>query len=171
MAAGMMALRKLKVGCVAIPCNTAHYWYDELQRSSQLPILHIADAACDELRKRGRTQLRVGLLCTEATIAARIYHDRLAAHGVECVLNTVEEREKWVRFAIDAVKRGSVEQAGRAIERAAALLLERGVETVILGCTELPVALAVIRSAVVPRCIDATRALARECVAWSLAAS
>lgn len=171
MLAGMRALAKLEVGCVAIPCNTAHYWYDELQQAGGLPILHIADAACDELRKRGSAQPRVGLLCTEATIAARIYHDRLAAHGIECVLNPLEAREKWVRFAIDAVKRGSVEQAGRAIERAAALLFERGVETVILGCTELPVALAAIHSAAAPRCIDATRALARECVAWSLAAS
>ncbi|HET7160089.1 MAG TPA: amino acid racemase [Burkholderiales bacterium] len=168
MLAGMTALSKLEVGCVAIPCNTAHYWYDELQRSSQLPILHIADAACDELRKRGGTQSRVGLLCTEATIVARIYHDRLAAHDIECVLNTPAEREELVRFTIDAVKRGSLEDAGRMLERAAALLFERGIESVILGCTELPVALDAIRSAVVPRCIDATRALARECVAWSL---
>jgi aspartate racemase len=171
MIAGMMALRKLEVGCVAIPCNTAHHWYEELQRASGLPILHIADAACDELRKRGSAQPRVGLLCTEATIAARIYQDRLAAHGIECVVNPLAEREAFVRFAIDAVKRGSLDDAGRAIEAAAVRLFERGVESVILGCTELPVALDAIRSAALPRCIDATRALARECVAWSLAAS
>ncbi len=168
MLAGMMALGKLEVGCVAIPCNTAHYWYDELQRASGLPILHIADAACDELRKRGSAQSRVGLLCTEATIAARIYEHRLVAHGIECLLNSVEERATLVRVAIDAVKAGRLDEGGRAIERAAIQLFERGVDTVILGCTELPVALEAIRSTVVPRCIDATRALAREGVAWSL---
>jgi aspartate racemase len=120
------------------------------------------------LRKRG-TQGCVGLLCTEATIAARIYQDRLSANGIECVLNPLTEREKLVRFAIDAVKRGSLEEAGQAVESAAALLFERGAQTVILGCTELPVALDAIRSDAAPRCIDATRALARECVAWSLA--
>src|SRR5688572_29492744 len=171
MLAGMMALKKQEVGCVAIPCNTAHYWYEELQRASGLPILHIVDAACSELRKRGGTQSRVGLLCTEATIAARIYQDRLSEQGFECVLNPPPERQKLIHFAIEAVKRGSLEDAGEAVERAAALLLERGVETVILGCTELPVALDAIRSETAPRCIDATRALARECVAWSFAAS
>src|SRR5215210_2830189 len=65
MIAGIMALRKLEVGCVAIACNTAHHWYEELQRASGIPILHIADAACDELRKRGSAP-RVGLLATEA---------------------------------------------------------------------------------------------------------
>ena len=171
MLAGMMALRKLEVGCVAIPCNTAHHWYDELQRASGLPILHIADAAVDDLRKRGGTESRVGLLATEATIQARIYQDRLAKHGIECVLNPAEEREQLVRYAIDAVKRGSLEDAGRFVERAATLLFERGVKHVILGCTELPVALDAIRSPVCAYCVDATRALARECVAWSLSAS
>jgi aspartate racemase len=170
MLAGMMALRKLEVGAVAIPCNTAHHWYEELQRASGLPVLHIADAACRELRKRGNERRCVGLLCTEATIAARIYEDRLDAHGIECVLNPPEERQQLVRFAIDEVKRGSLEEAGRAVERAAELLFERGAETVILGCTELPVALDAARSAIATRCIDATRALARECVTWSLEA-
>ena len=118
MLAGMRALQRLEVGCVAIPCNTAHHWFEELQRASGLPILHIADAACDELHKRG-----------------------------------------------------SVEEGGEAVERAAMLLFDRGVENVILGCTELPVALDAIRSRACGRCVDATRALARECVAWSLAAS
>lgn len=171
MLAGMMALRKHEVGCVAIPCNTAHFWYDELQRASGLPILHIVDAAWDELRKRGGTQPRVGLLCTEATIHAGIYQHRLAANGVECIVNPLAERDELIHFAIEAVKRGSLEDAGRAVEDAATRLLERGVETVVLGCTELPVALDAISSAAVPRCVDATRALARQCVAWSLAAS
>ncbi|HEX2828716.1 MAG TPA: amino acid racemase [Burkholderiales bacterium] len=168
---GMMALRKLEVGCVAIACNTAHHWYEELQRASGLPILHIADAAVDDLRKRGGTESRVGLLCTEATIHARIYQDRLAEHGIECVLNPPEERQQLVRHAIDAVKRGSLEEGGRFVERAATLLFERGVGHVILGCTELPVALDAIGSPACARCVDATRALARECVAWSLSAS
>jgi aspartate racemase len=166
MLAGMMALRKLEVGCVAIPCNTAHYWYDELRRASGLPILHIADAACRELAARG-TARTVGVLCTEATIAARIYQDRLAAHGIECVLNPLEEREALVHAAIHAVKRGSIDEAAGAIVAAAQRLLDRGAEGVILGCTELPVAMDAARSAVAERCIDATRALARECVAWS----
>ena len=168
MLAGMRALKEQRVGCVAIPCNTAHYWYDELRRKSGLPILHIVDAACEALQQRGGAQTRVGLLCTEATIEARIYQDRLSAHGIECVLNSPEERKAFVRVAIDEVKRGRLEDAGQALEPATTLLFGRGVDTLILGCTELPVALEAIRSAAMPRCVDATRALARASVKWSL---
>ena len=168
MLAGMRALKEQGVGSVAIPCNTAHYWYDELRRVSGLPILHIVDAACEVLRQRGGAQTRVGLLCTEATIEARIYQDRLSVHGIECVLNPLEERKAFVRVAIDQVKRGRLEDAGRALESATARLFERGVDTLILGCTELPVALEAIRSEAMTRCVDATRALARASVAWSL---
>lgn len=166
MLAGIAALRKLEVSCVAIPCNTAHHWHEALERAAGVPILHIVDAACAELQKRGLSSPRVGLLGTEATIAARIYQDRLAAHGIECVVNPPDERQTLVRFAIDEVKRGRLPDAGRAVDAAATRLLERGVEGVILGCTELPVALDAVTSDAAPRCIDATRALARACVDW-----
>lgn len=168
MLAGIRALKQQRAACVAIPCNTAHYWYDELRRDSGLPILHIVDAACAELNRRAGVQKRVGLLCTEATIKARIYQDRLSAHGIECLVNPPDEREALVNFAIDAVKRGHLDDAGHAVESAAARLLERGVETLILGCTELPVALEAIRSPAMARCVDATRALARASAEWSL---
>lgn len=171
MVAGAKALKSLEAGAIAIPCNTAHHWYDELVREGGLPIIHIVDAAHDELQARGLAAKRVGLLSTEATIAARIYHDRLAAHGIECVVNPPEERVRLVRFAIDEVKRGRFDDAGRAVEAAAQRLLERNVEAVILGCTELPVALDAIVSDVASRCVDPTRALARACVNWSLGAS
>ena len=35
------------MSCIAIPCNTAHFWYDQLSASASVPIFHIADAACD----------------------------------------------------------------------------------------------------------------------------
>lgn len=168
MLAGMKILREANAKCVAIPCNTAHFWYDELRTGGGLPILHIVDAVCDEMTGRGRASDSVGLLCTEATLAARIYHDRLLKHGIEPVVNLPHERDEFINPAIDLVKMGRLEEAGRAVERAVARLFERGVQTLVLGCTEIPVALEAVRFPEMEKCIDATRALARASVAWSL---
>jgi aspartate racemase len=165
---GMRALNTLKADFVAIPCNTAHFWYQELCREGGLPILHIVDAVCEGLHDVRGSSGKLGLLCTEATLSSRIYHERLSAHGVDLVVNPPQERDEFVNPAIELVKCGRLEEAGAAIEQAAARLLERGAQRLILGCTELPVALEAVASPHMKSAIDATRALARACVAHSL---
>ncbi len=164
MLAGLRALKKHNVDFVAIPCNTAHFWYADLCREGGLPIVHIVDAVGAELAKRPGVEGPIGLLSTEATIFGRIYHDRLAQRGIELVVNPPDERDQFINPAIALVKCGRLEEAGRAVDEAAARLLARGARTLILGCTELPVALEAVASPRMRDCIDATRALARACV-------
>jgi aspartate racemase len=159
-------VRKLKgagASVVAIACNTAHYWYDELVAQGGLPILHIADATCAAIAG-GVT--RVGLVATDGTLAAGIYQTRFAARGVQCVLNETDDQHTLVRPAIECVKRNQLarahELAGEAVQR----LLDNGAQAVILGCTELPLALDYAPSDAAAHCVDATRALARACVDW-----
>ena len=168
MLAGLQALKKQDVDFVAIPCNTAHYWYDELCREGGLPILHIVDAVCDELSKGHRIEGPIGLLSTEATLFSRIYHDRLAHRGIGLTVNSPEERDEFINPGIELVKCGRLEEAGMAVQQAVSRLLERGAQTLILGCTELPVALEAVGSPSMENCIDATRALARASVARAL---
>jgi aspartate racemase len=165
--AGLRVLKEQKAALVAIPCNTAHYWYDEMSRDGGLPILHIVDAVCDSL-KGVDPKRPVGLLCTEATISSRIYHDRLAKHGYEVVLNTPAERDEFINPGIELVKQGRLEEAGKMVQEGAALLLSRGAQVLILGCTEIPVAIEAVPSPIMKKCIDATRALARATVARAL---
>lgn len=165
---GMRALKQQGVDFVVIPCNTAHFWYDELSRASGLPILHIVDAVGAELTRDHAEAGPIGLLGTEATLFSRIYHERLAPLGIELMVNTPEERRDFVYPGILAVKCGRLAEGGVAVERAVTRLLERGARTLILGCTELPVALAAVASAQMASCIDATRALARATVSRAL---
>jgi aspartate racemase len=168
MLAGLKALKAQSADFVAIPCNTAHYWYHDLCREGGLPILHIVDAVCDALTNGHAVQGPIGLLSTDATVTARIYHDRLADRGVEVMINTREERDEFINPGIDLVKCGSLTEAGRLVESAVTRMLERGATKLILGCTELPVALEAVDAAVMKDCIDATRALARAAVVRAL---
>ncbi|MBM3340620.1 MAG: aspartate/glutamate racemase family protein [Betaproteobacteria bacterium] len=160
---GIYTLKRAGVDAVAIACNTAHYWYDDLLREGGVPILHIADAACRALANEAT---RVGLIATGGTIAAGFYQQRFAALGKTCLLNSTHEQHTLVGPAIGHVKRGELTQAHALATRAAQGLLARGAQGIILGCTEIPLAIEFGQSAVSAHCIDATRALARGCVRW-----
>ena len=67
--------------CVAIPCHTAHAWYEQLAAGTELPILHIVDGALAELERLAVPAGPLGLLATAATLEAGLYQERLAAAG------------------------------------------------------------------------------------------
>jgi aspartate racemase len=162
---GLRVLAQAGVEGAVIACNTAHHWYDELEAASSVPILHIADTACADIAPGAP----VGLLGTEAALEAGIYQTRLAARGVESLVNAPDLRRTHVLPAIALVKQGKTASAGRLLEPAIEDLLARGADRVILACTELPPALTAIQSAYMNRTIDPTRTLARAAVAWSFA--
>ena len=155
---GLRTLVRAGVECIAIPCNTAHHWYDDLARESSVPVLHMVDAAGAAMQRLGVPDGPVGLLATAGTLAASIYPTRLVRHGYDM--------ETLVTPGIGLVKAGRTAEAEELLRTAADNLLGRGARVVILACTEIPVALK-DDDASEGRYVDATRALAEACVRWS----
>ncbi|MDP6805866.1 MAG: amino acid racemase [Rhodospirillales bacterium] len=158
---GIAALNRAGVNCIAMPCNTAHYWFDEIARGSKAPILHIVDAAAEALDRRGFRGATVGLLGTTGTVTSGIYQSRLETRGFACLVPEPGVQEDRVMAGIDQVKAGHLDDAKRLLEDAATGLRARDVATIVLGCTEIPVVLA--DDALY---LDSTKALAETCVAW-----
>ncbi|MDP1672237.1 MAG: amino acid racemase [Burkholderiales bacterium] len=163
---GIAALKQAGAQAIAIACNTAHYWHEELQREGGLPILHIADAVCDLLTERGITAGSVGLIATEGTLRAGFFQQRFAARGLGCIVSRPEDQQRLVLPAIAAVKSNDLALAHTLAVHAVLRLHDAGAHTVVLACTETPLAIDHAPSAATPLCIDATRALARACVIW-----
>ena len=164
MLTGLRMLERAGAKAIAIPCNTAHYWYEDLQRESSVPVLHIADAACAQL---GDGVVNVGLLGTAGMLAAGFYQQRLAARGYQCLVNPQEEIDKWVAPGIGMVKAGELRAGGALLQQALAALIDRGAQSVILACTETPLGLDAMAAPQLSACIDATIALADACIQWS----
>jgi aspartate racemase len=163
----LQRLERAGAQCIVIACNTAHYWYDDLARHTDLPMLHIVDAIEAELGEHDGAK-PVGLLGTEATLTADIYPARMAARQNRTFLSLpVDERARLVLAAIALVKSGRAVEAGRLAEQAVAALRAGGADRIVLACTELPVALAAVQSSLLVHCIDPTRSLARAAVQWS----
>ncbi len=139
---------------LAMPCNAAHGWADEIEAAlagSEARFVSILDAAVAALA--GST--RVGILAIGATLSARLYQDRLAAAGIA----SIECDPARIQPLIDAIKAGDTGAALRAaMAEEAARLVARGADAVLAGCTEVPLVLAA--DAVAVPFVDATAALA-----------
>lgn len=165
MLAGLARLEQAGAQAIAIPCHTAHYWYDKLAAACSVPILHFADAIREHLSTLTPPPRRLALLATHGTLHAGIYQRALAASGRTLLVPDAAAMSAIVA-AIAAVKRNDLMTAGRHATAAGEGLLEAGADHLLLACTELP--LAFETSPLKHRSIDATACLAAACVAFSL---
>jgi aspartate racemase len=168
MLAGVRVLERARAGCLAIPCNTAHLWADEIAAATALPLIHIVDAAADALAARGIGRGAIGLMGTAATLRLGLYQDRLAARGYDCLLPEEAEMRSLVSPAIARIKANDLEGAAAPLLAVARRLADRGAAAVVLGCTEIPLALrGPDATASGLTLIDTIDALARAALAWA----
>lgn len=165
---GIRGLEAAGAGAIAIPCNTAHGWFGAMQAATRLPILHIVDAAADELARLGVAAGPVGIMGTAGTLAMQLYQERLKARGYACLVPTPEEMDALVTPAIAAVKANEVDASYAPLAEAATRLVARGARAVVLGCTEIPLGVAAGPALPFPVC-DTLDALARAAIGWARA--
>lgn len=155
-------------GCslIAMPCNTVHHWYDRLAAASSLPIVHIADAVAAQLRRIAPQARRIGVLGTTVTSRLGVYSKRLGNEW-EWVYPTEEELQTLVMPGAAAVKSGDLAQGRALFHEAVQRLAARGVDALVLACTEIPV---VVSQADCPiLIIDSSEALAQYTIATAQA--
>jgi aspartate racemase len=162
---GVEALCKAGATAIAIPCNTAHYWYKDMAEASMVPILHIVDSVFYHLNTMACGG-SVGLLATKGTIAARVYNERFTNQGsVNVLVPTDDEIERFSGPGIDAVKAGDLAGGRSLLKEAAERLRDRGANAIVMGCTEIPIVLTENSCIGIPL-IDATACLADSCASW-----
>ena len=134
--------------CVLIGTNTMHKLAPQVQAGIGVPLLHIADVTAAAILAKGIT--RVGLLGTRFTMEQPFYVDRLASHGVECVVPTAPQRGEVHRIIFEELCKGEISDTSRqTLQTICADLATRGTEDsahggalgIVLGCTELPMIL------------------------------
>lgn len=165
---GLRGLQAAGCGAVAIPCNTAHGWIDGMREATKLPILHIIDAAAEDLRRQGVGPGRIGVMGTAATLAMRLYQDRLERLGWPCIEPDAAEMAALVTPAIAAVKANRIAESYAPLAEAVTKLKARGAQAVVLGCTEIPLGIAAgpWQTLGLPL-VDTIDALARASIEWA----
>ena len=165
---GINGLKRAGCGAIVIPCNTVHGWYSRMAAETDLPILHIVDAAAADLQCAGIAKGTIGLMGTEATLSMRLYQDPLAAQGWDIIEPHPDQMKQLIIPAIAAVKANRVADAYAPLAEVVNSLAARGAKAVVLGCTEIPIAIQAgpVGGLHVP-VIDTIDALARAAIRWA----
>ncbi|MDR0226545.1 MAG: amino acid racemase [Burkholderiaceae bacterium] len=138
---GVGRMAALGVRSVALACNTAHAWHGQLQALfPQLHVLHIARQTAEHLRAGAAH--RAIVLATQGTYDSGLYDEALTGVGIVPLLPDGDGRARLMQGIYDGVKQGDMDLAARCFGEVLAPLLQRhGDVPVIMGCTEIPLAL------------------------------
>jgi len=123
---------------LAMPCVTAHYWFDEIQKQVDIPIIHMIRETA-EVYSSQFSGKKAGLLATAGTLKTRIFQSVFPSDSI--LTPETESQTQHVMKAIYGVKGGDVTAAKPLILRAADILIHNGAELLIAGCTEVPIIL------------------------------
>ena len=151
----LLVLKSLIKGCkllkesnckfIVIPCNTAHYWFDDLQKKIKLPIISMPKEVFKNTQKKCKRNSSIGLLATEGTLMTGVYN-KFFDNDYNLVFPSNSIQKKSVNNAIKLVKMGKVKLANKAIKPAINYLIKKKCKKIILGCTELPIAIFAFKS-------------------------
>lgn len=158
--AGARFLDGCGVGAICMPCNTAHHWMDALRQACKAPFIDMVEACVTGIRQEHPAVGSVGVLTTAGAAAADLYPRALRAAGLQVVTPSQASMARWVMPGIKCVKAHRLDEAVRLLTQAADDLRARGAEVTVLGCTEIPVAMASAMAAEPRRFVDATHRLA-----------
>jgi len=144
MAISCRAVQRAGADFIVIPCISAHFFLEELQQHSSLPILSAFDAVADTIVSHDGEIKTAGLLATSGTIRGGRFAGRLGDYGIATLVPDADN-QKAVMEAIYRIK-GSQDPGVRAQCRAnliaaANQVVEGGAQGIIAGCTEIPLAL------------------------------
>lgn len=122
--------------CLAIPCNTSHYFADRLQKEISIPLLHMPRLAVKRAKELGLSKLAI--LATEGTVKTGVYQTECDAVGLGAWSPGEEIQSLVTSIIYDEIKRGETGSREKfaAIDRACRAA---GCDGAVLGCTELSV--------------------------------
>ena len=133
----MKKLEAYGADVIAIPCNTAHFFYDRLVACVRVPVLNMVDSTVAVCAARGVKKL--GVMATSGTVKAGIYTDVCRRRGIEPVAPSDAAQDAVTRIIYDQIKSGRPAQMAD-VEIVAHDLFGRGCDAAVLACTELSVA-------------------------------
>ena len=142
---GCKVLKESKCKFIVIPCNTAHYWYEDLKKKINLPIVNMPKEVFNHTKKKCKKNSSIGLLATEGTLKTGIYN-KFFDKDYNLIFPNNSLQKNSVNKAIKLVKMGKVREASKTIKPAIEFLINKKSKKIILGCTELPIAIFAFKS-------------------------
>ncbi|XP_008811854.1 broad specificity amino-acid racemase RacX [Phoenix dactylifera] len=158
--------------CIVMPCHISSSWHEEISEGCSVPFLHVGECVAEELEAanlkpvEAGSNLRIGVLDTDALSTASFYTEKLQNQGFEVLLPDKETMEHTVIPAVGAFHRKDVEGARNLLRIALQVLLVRAVSTIILASDDMQ-GLLPRDDPLLKKCIDPMDALVRATIRWA----
>lgn len=133
------AIRQLEIAHVdyiAIPCMTAHYFYDEFVQGSTVEIIHLINEVVKCLKRQ--SICKVGIMATDGTLQSQLFQQILKQNHIQYSLPDKDDQRRVMNMIYQGVKEGKIDDDNDFIS-VSQNLFQQGVECIVLGCTELSV--------------------------------
>jgi len=141
---GIRILEKGGAGLIIMPCITAHYYAPKLEARAKVPLVNLLDESLGYAQKYFPAIKRTGLIASSGTVASKLFHKTFEKAGIE-VIAPGHDEQRHIQNAIfgkNGIKAGcTTGEPRKTIIAIARLLIRRGAEAVIAGCTEIPLVL------------------------------
>ncbi len=140
---GAKKLENAGADLIIMPCNTAHYYYDDAIKHIKIPFLHIQKETCGYIRQNFPCLRRFGLLSTRVTFRSGLFQQFFQPEGLEVIAPDDEGQAFFVEaiYSGEGLKLGFKEKPRQKLLQAAIRMKEEGVQAIIAGCSEVSMVL------------------------------
>ena len=121
---------------LVITCNTAHYFYDEIKNSVNIPVLNIIEETVKYAKNQGHKKL--GILATTGNINTKLYQNMCQKHGIEFMILDENRQADIMSIIYDDIKSGKPADMNK-FNSIVDYLKNNDCDGAILGCTELSI--------------------------------
>ncbi|MGL5693209.1 MAG: aspartate/glutamate racemase family protein, partial [Peptostreptococcaceae bacterium] len=154
-------LKEMGADFLVMPCNTAHYFYDDVRSEVSIPFINMIEETALHIKSINEKIDRVGLLSTTGTIQAKVYDKIFNKYNIQ-VIKPKSENQTVIMDLIYGIKEGKREFDIDKINKIVNEFISNDIEYIILGCTELPVAFDLMK--IDGKYIDPTEILAKSAI-------
>ena len=160
----MIILEQAEVANIAIPCNTTHYVYDEIQALTNIPVIHMVQSTVQHVHSRIKTNQKVAILATDGTVQSKVYQKEIMKTDMQLhELNEVTQKK--VMDIIYHVKSNNSFKTTELDTIIDDLVHKHSCDVIILACTELST--IALKEKNKKYCVDALDILVQESIIQS----
>lgn len=125
---------------IVVACNTVHYFDKQIEQAIGVPLVHMIDEACRDVSRRGIK--KIGIVCSQSTRDLGLYSNALSSYGIEPLVCTDGEQAKINKVIMNVMAGKQGPDDIVALDTIFKRYQDSGAEAVILGCTEIPLAIS-----------------------------
>ncbi len=156
-------LENFGVSAICMPCNTAHYFENEIRKAISVPFISIVKSVIDEIKENFKNIKNVGLIATKGTIIGKVYEIPLKKEGFNIIIleNLIDE----IMEIIYSIKRGIIKENSHKFKKILDDYRKANSEIIIAGCTEIPLLFSYVVTDM--PIIDSTLSLAKKVIKFA----